>query len=98
MRNRFELDPEGAHRANSLRAFVATLGVLGLASLMWAHGGAVGALEESAGPPISLLAATPADDPGSLRAPTTDSSLPPLDTATFRNADAPAEAPVVPTF
>lgn len=39
MRNRFEIDQDGTREARTVRAIVASLCVLGLASIMWVHSG-----------------------------------------------------------
>lgn len=53
MRNRFEIDQDGTREARTVRAIVASLCVLGLASIMWAHSGVPI-------PPAQVVAAEPA--------------------------------------
>jgi hypothetical protein len=99
MHDRFEIDREGAAKANSVRAFVATLCVLGLASLMWLHSGTMGELSDSATtvPPAAADAADTQHN-AYLHAPTGDPSLPSLE-ATFAHKDAaPTGEPAAPTF
>ena len=94
MQSRYDFDEQGATRANSVRAVVASLCVLGLASFMWLHSGvSIGPVEEA--PPA---AASAAPQTGSLHAPTTDPSLPSLE-ATFSRMNAtPADEAQAPTF
>jgi hypothetical protein len=99
MKTRFDLDQEGAQGTNSVRAVVATVCVLGLASFMWLHsGGAGGFNDESAQSPTPAAMASTAPNPGSLHAPTSDPSLPSLE-ATFSRKDfSAADDPPAPTF
>ncbi|MFO1414100.1 MAG: hypothetical protein U1F10_09415 [Burkholderiales bacterium] len=88
MRTPHEIDPEGAREAGVVRAVVASLCVMGLASLMWVHSG------------VPLQADEPsarAESADFLRAPTTDPSLPGLD-ATVNRQDAAADPAPAPTF
>jgi hypothetical protein len=99
MQTRFDIDREGAVKANSVRAFVATLCVLGLASFMWLHSGTMGELSDNAAA-VPPAAANAADEPRNdyLHAPTSDPSLPSLE-ATFAHKDAgPSGEPAAPTF
>ena len=93
MRNHFDLDPEGAREYGTARAIVASLCVLGLASLMWFHGGASTTADDN-------LMAVPAavGDNASLHAPTTDPSLPSLEATFARKDDAAADPAPAPTF
>jgi hypothetical protein len=93
MRNRFDYDPDGARTYGTARAIVASLCVLGLASLMWFHSGAIATTDEPAAAPPAA-----APDTGSLRAPTTDPSLPSLDATFARKDDAAADQAPAPTF
>ncbi|MFO1324607.1 MAG: hypothetical protein U1F15_11155 [Burkholderiales bacterium] len=94
MASRYDFDEQGADRANSVRAVVATLCVLGLASIMWIHSGAsVGPIDEA--PPA---AAPAAPQTGSLHAPTTDPSLPSLEATFSRTNATPADEAQAPTF
>ena len=47
MRNHLDPNQEGASARRSARAVVATLSVLGLASLMWLHSGPAGGLADA---------------------------------------------------
>lgn len=99
MQTRFDIDREGAAKANSVRALVATLCVLGLASFMWLHSGTMGEISDNAVavPPAAENAAD-AQRNAYLHAPTSDPSLPSLE-ATFANRDAaPSGEPAAPTF
>jgi hypothetical protein len=99
MQTRFDIDREGAVKANSVRAFVATLCVLGLASFMWLHSGTMGEVSDSAAT-VPPAADNAADTPRNayLHAPTSDPSLPSLE-ATFAHQDAgPSGEPAAPTF
>jgi len=99
MQTRFDIDREGAAKANSVRALVATLCVLGLASFMWVHSVPMGELSDNpaAVPPAAEQAADTQRN-AYLHAPTSDPSLPSLE-ATFANRDAaPSGEPAVPTF
>lgn len=89
MRNRFDIGQDGRPESRTVRAIVASLCVLGLASLMWVHSGIPGQPDESA-------MAIPADGSSFLRVPTTDPSLPSLDATFARKGDADAEP--APTF
>lgn len=94
MRKHLDPNQEGASASRSARAVVATLCVLGLASLMWLHSGPSGSLADAlaeAPPPAS--GAT-----GSLHAPTSDPSLPSLEATLSRPDAEPADAPAPPTF
>ena len=99
MKTRFDLDQQGANGTNSVRAVVATICVLGLASLMWLHGPGTGGLNDNpARSPASAVLASTAPNPGSLHAPTSDPSLPSLE-ATFSRKDFPAaDDTSAPTF
>ncbi|MBK9115197.1 MAG: hypothetical protein IPM22_06055 [Betaproteobacteria bacterium] len=94
MRNHLDPNTEGASATRSARAVVATLCVLGLASLMWLHSG------PSGGPADALAEAPPpaSATTGSLHAPTSDPSLPSLEATMSRNDVEPADAPAAPTF
>jgi hypothetical protein len=95
MRNGHEIDSEGAAGAKAMRAIVASLCVLGLASLMWVHSGSVGPVEERS----PSIGGTPAAaEQSSLRAPTTDASLPSLESVMTSQRDVPADAAQAPTF
>ena len=99
MQTRFDIDRQGAVKANSVRAVVATLCVLGLASFMWLHSGTMGELADDAAA-VPPAAANAADAPRNdyLHAPTSDPSLPSLE-ATFAHKDAgPSGEPAAPTF
>lgn len=99
MKTRFDLDQQGANGTNSVRAVVATICVLGLASLMWLHSGGAGGLnDDPARAPVSAALVSTAPNPGSLHAPTSDPSLPSLE-ATFSRKDFPvADDSSAPTF
>ena len=99
MHTRFDIDREGAAKANSVRALVATLCVLGLASFMWVHSVPMGELSDNpaAVPPAAEQAADTQRN-AYLHAPTSDPSLPSLE-ATFAHKEAgPSGEPVAPTF
>ena len=98
MLSRFDL-PEGARKANMVRAAVAMTCVLGLTSLMWLHSGLVGGFGELTTPEIvGATMVTSLPDQLFLPAPTSDPSLPSLD-STFRRTDvAPADEAPAPTF
>ncbi len=94
MRNHLDPNLESASASRSARAVVATLCVLGLASLMWLHSGPAGGLSDvlaEAPPPASATT-------GSLHAPTSDPSLPSLEATLSRKDLEPADAPAAPTF
>lgn len=99
MQTRFDIDREGAVKANSVRAFVAALCVLGLASFMWLHSGTMGDVSDNAAT-VPPAAENTADTQRNayLHAPTSDPSLPSLE-ATFAHRDAgPSGEPAAPTF
>jgi hypothetical protein len=80
-------DARGAKTANSVRAVVAGLFVLGLTSLVWVH--------HDRQEPTTATAATTSNQ--FLHAPSTDPSLPDL-RATMRQADTAYEVVQPPTF
>ncbi len=92
MHDRFDLDDARPRNYDAARAIVASLCVLGLASLMWFHGGASPVADES----FTALPGAVADE--TLRAPTTDPSLPSLAETFARKDDADAPPEPVPTF
>ena len=94
MRNHLYPNQEGASARRSARAVVATLCVLGLASLMWLHSGPTGGLADALAEASPNAGATT----GSLHAPTSDPSLPSLDATMSRKDLEPADAPAAPTF
>ena len=95
MRRHHDLDRDGSLRANSARAVVATMCVLGLATLVWMHVGESTGFGEM--PTIGAVPAT-AKSSAYLHAPTSDPSLPSLE-ATFSGMNvAPADEAPAPTF
>ncbi len=97
--NRIEIDRKDAKSPNSRRAVVATLYVLGLASLMWLYTGKT--VDLGGGPAV----ATAPDQPvpvvagnDYLHAPTSDPSLPSLEASLSRSDTEPADKPQAPTF
>lgn len=94
MRNHLDPNDESPSATRSARAVLATLCVLGLASLMWLHsnapGGVADAIAESAPPPSGAS--------GFLHAPTGDPSLPSLEATLSRTDLEPADTPAAPTF
>lgn len=99
MPTRYDLDREGSLKANSARAVVASLCVLGLATLVWMRIGAIGEFAETPAAGIASSVHTADVRPGDyLHAPTSDPSLPSLD-ATFSAKDVtPADEAPAPTF
>jgi hypothetical protein len=95
--NRIEVDQKSGKSPNSQRAIVATLYVLGLASLMWLHSGR-SVSDESSAVPAPDQPASVAATSSYLHAPTSDPSLPSLE-ATFSRSDVePADKAQAPTF
>lgn len=94
MRNHLDPNQEGASARRSARAVVATLCVLGLASLMWLHSGPAGGLADA----LAEAPSSASNSTGSLHAPTSDPSLPSLEATLSRPDAEPADAPAAPTF
>jgi len=102
MNRRFDLGQAGSAAVIAVRAVVATLCVLGLASLMWIHSSGAGVAgdvsSEATTPDVQAAMAASFIPSSSLHAPTSDPSLPSLE-ATFSRKDVtPAETAQAPTF
>ncbi len=78
---------------NTTGAVVATLYVLGLASLLFLHNGPNG-VSSAVAPTAPIVA----DAPAYLHAPTSDPSLPSLEATLSRLENAPADEAPAPTF
>lgn len=59
MRHPYDIDRDAAREAGAVRAIVASLCVLGLASLMWVHSGVPGQPDDAA-PTVATTAFLPA--------------------------------------
>ncbi len=75
MRHPYDVDPAAAREAGTVRAIVASLCVLGLASLMWVHSGVPGQPDDAAtatAPATAFLPApaTPAESAQDFGRPT----------------------------
>lgn len=98
MNTRFDFDRKNSRTGNSIRTVVAALCVIGLVCwLTLLHGGADGGLGDE-----FAQATTPAgpvaETTSSLRAPTSDPSLPSLEATFSRTSAPPVEDPPAPTF
>ena len=99
MKSRIDFERKGGFRANSVRALVAALCVLGLASLTLLHGNDDGRI--ATGYAASTQPTTtdgPVANSRFLHAPTGDPSVPSAESVFSRKDAAPDDGPPAPTF